>query len=317
MNVSLNEGRNARLSVKLASLNGGCSVRECPLPCVSGGADYVHLHPLRDARSPKNAHTNKHILVWAFWRTLTTHRTNKQPQRLQSLGYWEQLHCPQPLGFRPSFHPVQEVGSACEAWVQRGAQFVLSRVLSGNMHGLEWSAGSSTRFYLLWLASLHSVEHDAGWAAIVERQIRTELPHAATAAWRFDRVAANASFRGERKAFQAYVNVPLQRAKYDFVSVDGRARGRCLDRVRVDRLVRRGGIVMLDNSKREKYAAARRAFDRMGWARVEFDSTARTKHANGSVRHRPVPHMATTLWCRGAERDDNQGMGMRHTVVLK
>ena len=158
--------------------------------------------------------------------------------RLQSLGYWEQLHCPQPLGFRPSFHPVQEVGSACEAWVQRGAQFVLSRVLSGNMHGLEWSAGSSTRFYLLWLASLHSVEHDAGWAAIVERQIRTELPHAATAAWRFDRVAANASFRGERKAFQAYVNVPLQRAKYDFVSVDGRARGRCLDRVRVDRLRR-------------------------------------------------------------------------------
>ena len=237
--------------------------------------------------------------------------------RLQSLGYWEQLHCPQPLGFRPSFHPVQEVGSACEAWVQRGAQFVLSRVLSGNMHGLEWSAGSSTRFYLLWLASLHSVEHDAGWAAIVERQIRTELPHAATAAWRFDRVAANASFRGERKAFQAYVNVPLQRAKYDFVSVDGRARGRCLDRVRVDRLVRRGGIVMLDNSKREKYAVARRAFDRMGWARVEFDSTARTKHANGSVRHRPVPHMATTLWCRGEERDENQGMGMRHTVVLK
>jgi len=41
----------------------------------------------------------------------------------------------------------------------------------------------------------------------------------------------------------------------------------------VERLVRRGGIVMLDNSKREKYAAARRAFDRMGWARVEFDST--------------------------------------------
>ena len=63
--------------------------------------------------------------------------------------------------------------------------------------------------------------------------------------------------------------------------------------------------------------SARRAFDRMGWARVEFDSTARTTHANGSVRHRPVPHVATTLWCRGAERDDNQGMGMRHTVVLK
>ena len=144
--------------------------------------------------------------------------------RLQSLGYWEQLHCPRPLGYRPAFHPVQEVGSACEAWVHRGAQFVLGRVLGHDMHGLEWSAGSSTLFYLLHLASLHSVEHDPAWAAIVERQIRSELPRAATAAWRFDHVAANASFRGERSAFDAYVNVPLQRAKYDFVSVDGRAR---------------------------------------------------------------------------------------------
>ena len=25
--------------------------------------------------------------------------------RLQSLGYWEQLHCPRPLGYRPAFHP--------------------------------------------------------------------------------------------------------------------------------------------------------------------------------------------------------------------
>ena len=95
------------------------------------------------------------------------------------------------------------------------------------------------------------------------------MTHAATAAWRLDRVAANASFHGERNAFEAYVSVPLHRAKYDFVSVDGRARGRCLDRVRADRLVKQGGIVMLDNSKRKKYAAARRAFDRMGWARVQ------------------------------------------------
>ena len=197
--------------------------------------------------------------------------------RLQSLGYWEQLHCPQPLGFRPSFHPVQEVGSACEAWVQRGAQFVLSRVLSGNMHGLEWSAGSSTRFYLLWLASLHSVEHDAGWAAIVERQIRTELPHAATAAWRFDRVAANASFRGERKAFQAYVNVPLQRAKYDFVSVDGRARGRCLDRVRVDRLVGRGGMTTAVVALRARAALAAETDSHRGAADAQRNPADQTR----------------------------------------
>ena len=43
------------------------------------------------------------------------------------------------------------------------------------------------------------------------------------------------------------------------------------------------------------------------------------------VRHRPVPDVATTLWCRGAEGGreggrkggGDQGVGMRHTVVLK
>ena len=48
--------------------------------------------------------------------------------RLQSLGYWEQLHCPRPLGYRPAFHPVQEVGSACEAWVRLSTNRTLNHL---------------------------------------------------------------------------------------------------------------------------------------------------------------------------------------------
>ncbi len=75
-------------------------------------------------------------------------RAAEEYGRLQRLGVWEQWRCARPLGARPEFHPPSEVGSPCEPWVARGAVHVLSRVLDSSMHGLEWSSGSSTRFYL-------------------------------------------------------------------------------------------------------------------------------------------------------------------------
>lgn len=50
---------------------------------------------------------------------------------------------------------------------------------------------------------------------------------------------------------------------------------------------------MLDNSQRESHAHARRRFDRLGWMRVEFDSTVK------GPRHKRVPDMATVFWCNG------------------
>lgn len=104
----------------------------------------------------------------------------RQYDREQRMGVWEETHCAQPIGSRPAWHNASEVGTTCEPWVHRGAVFVLSRLLDLSTHGLEWSVGSSTRFYLSRLASLHSIEHDALWARNVSETIRSGLPNRLT-----------------------------------------------------------------------------------------------------------------------------------------
>jgi hypothetical protein len=88
----------------------------------------------------------------------------EQYERLRRLHSWEELQCSRPIGYRPRAHTAEHVGSPCEAWIHRGVQHVLSRVLEPSMHALEWSTGSSSRYYLHWVGSLHSVEHEKVWA---------------------------------------------------------------------------------------------------------------------------------------------------------
>ena len=217
-------------------------------------------------------------------------------ERLQKTNVWEELHCAHALGFRPRAHTPEHVGTPCEAWIHRGIQFVLSRLLSPSDHALEWSTGSSSRYYLLWVASLHSVEHDAAWAAEAGRRIRADLPAGAASRWRLDAIGNSSTYRmgrsydEPRSAFAKYVDVKLRRASYDFVSVDGRARSACLRRVWRERLVRPGGLLMLDNSVRPQYQKARKLFDTSpNWTLIEFSSAGRGKG---------LDEVASALWCR-------------------
>ena len=185
-------------------------------------------------------------------RCAAMHRHAESYWRLHRARSWEELHCPSPLGFRPAAHEPQSVGTRCEAWIDRGAVFVLSRLLDSTMHALEWSTGSSSRYFLLWVASLHSVEHDRGWASQVSAAVHTELPAEMARRWRLDTIGNSTSFRrgidGEEAmaaAFKSYVNVPLHRPTYAFVSVDGRARAACLRRVWHERRVAPGGATAL------------------------------------------------------------------------
>eukprot|EP00908_Phaeocystis_cordata_P017645 Transcript_290.p1 GENE.Transcript_290~~Transcript_290.p1 ORF type:complete len:890 (-),score=103.24 Transcript_290:238-2907(-) len=222
-----------------------------------------------------------------------------QAEQLGRLHLWEELKCTKPLGFRPKAHVPRLVGTPCEPWIHRSAQFVLSRLLSKRMSALEWSTGSSTRYFLLWVASLHSVEHDVRWSAEVESSLRNELPGDLTRRWRLDRVSNSTPYKTGLRgydeplaAFRAYVQVPLDRRNYDFVSVDGRARSACLDRVFQEGLVRKGGgILMLDNSLRPQYKAARRRFDESAeYVRVEFNASN-----SGDAG---LDEVGTALWCR-------------------
>ena len=229
-------------------------------------------------------------------RCVAMQRAARAYERMRALGVWEQSHCPMPLGWRRANERPSEVGTACEPWIHRGIQFVLSRVLDERMHALEWSTGSSSMYYVMLVASLHSIEHDAVWARDVRQSVHARLPAGVASQWELDTIANSTPYgkaAGQRPgtdetldAFHAYVNVPLRRAAFDFVSVDGRARSACLERVWREELVARGGLLLLDNSLRAAYREARAPFD-AAWVRVEFNAT-KTVHSEA----------ASALWCR-------------------
>ena len=216
----------------------------------------------------------------------------KAYERIRRAHSWEQLHCPTPIGSRMSTHVPEQVGTPCEAWIHRGIMHVLSRQLEPTMDALEWSTGSSTRYYLLWVRSLHSIEHDVAWAQQTEQRIRADLPADMTTRWHLDKVRNSTPYilgRGldePYSAFAAYVDAHLLHSSYDFVSVDGRARSACLRRVWHEQLVAPGGLLLLDNSMRPQYKAARQLFDDSpNWVSVEFNSE-------------DIDQVASTLWCR-------------------
>ncbi len=232
----------------------------------------------------------------ALSRCAAMHLHAESYKRLRKARVWEELRCAHPLGFRPRAHTAEHMGTPCEAWIHRGIQFVLSRLLSTSDHALEWSTGSSSRYYLFWIASLHSIEHDAAWAEEAERRIRADLPAEMVRRWRLDVIRNSSAYRLVRghdephSAFAAYVDVNLKRASYDFVSVGGRARSACLRRVWHEQLVKPGGLLLLDNSVRPPYRKARRLFDvSPNWTSVEFSSAGQGK---------ALDELASVLWCR-------------------
>jgi hypothetical protein len=163
------------------------------------------------------------------------------------------------------------------------------------MHALEWSTGSSSRYYLHWVGSLHSVEHEKVWAQQVATALAASLPADVLSRWKLDTVANSTPYRSGMgldetfDAFAAYVGVRLDRESFDFVSVDGRARSACLRRVWNNNLVAPGGMLMLDNSMRPQYASARQPFDKSpNWTSIEFRSLGIAS----------LSEVGTTLWCR-------------------
>lgn len=232
-------------------------------------------------------------------RCVALHRYARAYEEMISLGVWEEAHCPKPLGRRRANELPSEIGSACEPWIHRGIVFVLSKLLDEQSHALEWSTGSSSMWYLMRVASLQSIEHDRAWARRVSEFIKRNLSPQMVGRWQLDTITNSTPFGADAhqrpgvddeplSAFREYVTAPLRRASYSFVSVDGRARSECLARVLREGLVEPGGLLLLDNSLRRAYRAARAPLD-ASWSRVEFNAT-RTVH----------PDAATALWCKNS-----------------
>lgn len=171
-------------------------------------------------------------------------------------------------------HPKSHEGplDAGLPFIPFSLQEFLDDRLTGHMSAFEWGSGGST----LWLAervgSLISVEHDEEWVRRVQSslhasklencQLRLLPPNPeATPSLIYNSALIEANFT----AYVAAVDQCEDRS-LDLVLIDGRARADCL--LRAASKVKPGGMLILDDSDRERYQEAQAKLG--DWERKAF-----------------------------------------------
>lgn len=167
-------------------------------------------------------------------------------------------------------------------WIAPAAAAILNKLLKPDMKGFEWGSGSSTVFFAQRLQHLTSLEHHQAWfkkvkAWLAEKEIKN-----------VDYVSIEVQFPGERNSndtYQKAINEEQVKAyesyygyidrfpdeHFDFIMVDGRARTQC-GRHALPKL-KKGGMLVLDNAERPRYAALHEALQT--WPRI-FTTTGLT-----------------------------------------
>lgn len=242
---------------------------------------------------------------------------------LKTSSYTE-LHCPQDqwIGKRLKTDTPNAIGNLCEPWTVRGAAMVLDHYLDPSMHGLEWSAGSSSMWALRRLKSLTSVEHDQLWAATLQKHLERTMPQLKSK-WTLAPVpcidaatgtpgggacaATKGQGEGEGANYSTYIATPRvkfsDRFPFDYVLVDGRRRSECLAEVMLHTspgmLNEAYGLLALDNSERPYVANVP-----SHWPCASFRAAGQT-HETVLWMRCPTRHDAD---CATARRQINQTM---------
>ena len=157
----------------------------------------------------------------------------------------------------------------------------------------EYGSGGST----LWLCAraqhVVSVEHDTEWHALVEGQLkRSGLANCTLCL--HEPAQAGGSLQAQEEfgsmlvpgSFESYVKAidAVEDESLDLVIVDGRARAACALRARPK--IRHGGVLILDDSDRERYANAVAELD--AWPRQDIFG----------IKPFTVPPSRTSWWTR-------------------
>lgn len=170
---------------------------------------------------------------------------------------------------------IYSIGNNCEPWISRECIFILDHILSNNDNGLEWSSGSSTIWLGYRLKSLISIENSYKWATTV-RNISKRLNL-------YNKISIHYIGEDEMNfcknntkyissnglCYRKYVTSNLiENKKYDYISVDGRARNGCILRA-IELLKSNNGILVLDNSERRRYKWSINKIP-LKWSRFDF-----------------------------------------------
>lgn len=163
---------------------------------------------------------------------------------LHSTGWMASLAAQRPLGNEGQALP----------WMNYAVIHFLQGRLRKDHQLFEFGSGYSTFFYAQRVQSVTSVEYDKTWYDIIK-----------------DQAPANVEMiYQEKDVAGAYCATILNSGRlYDIVIVDGRDRANCIERS-IGALTARG-VILLDDSQREKYAEGIRYAVSKGFRRLDFE----------------------------------------------
>lgn len=124
----------------------------------------------------------------------------------------------------------------------------------------EYGSGASTIWLARRAASVHSIEHDKPWFDLMRSRITefdgVTLDHVPVD----EQLSTDTLFHSQKegyggKSFKAYVTaISNTKEPYDVIVIDGRARAACLHVAQAH--LADGGIIVFDNTKRNRYDVA-------------------------------------------------------------
>lgn len=148
-------------------------------------------------------------------------------------------------------------------WLSPTSILFFKKYLEKDMVGAEFGSGSSTLFFAPRISKLYSVEHNEEWYHLINEKL-TGL-NCSNVDYRFVLQNDKSDFVDdvfdleEKRDFEIrrdYVNYfralnDIQDHSLDFAIVDGRARTECCHEILPK--IKKGGILILDNSERKRY----------------------------------------------------------------
>ena len=148
-------------------------------------------------------------------------------------------------------------------WLSPTSILFFTKYLEKDMVGAEFGSGSSTLFFAPRISKLYSVEHNEEWYNLINEKLKGL--NSSNVDYRFVLQNDKADFVDdvfdleEKRDFEIrrdYVNYfralnDIQDHSLDFAIVDGRARTECCHEILPK--IKKGGILILDNSERKRY----------------------------------------------------------------
>jgi predicted O-methyltransferase YrrM len=148
----------------------------------------------------------------------------------------------------------------------------------------EYGGGGSTVWFARRAGSVITIEHDEHWSEMIEHRlaslqvrnvsVRLIPPDVSTHSEKFRSIYDEGSFENYVKAIDDFPD-----ASFDVVMVDGRARIACLERS-IGK-VRPGGVLVLDDSSRDRYQEAGSML--RSWQKHEFQGVRPTSVWTGTT----------------------------------